>query len=58
MVALMALQMFMGGGDHLSSESEPPRVVLESSDSKTYIIKEASQPCKSSYQTPSPEDKM
>ncbi|XP_039760019.1 hemicentin-2-like [Pararge aegeria] len=40
------------------AESEPPRVVLESSDSKTYIIKEASQPCKSSYQTPSPEDEM
>nr|XP_034835919.1 nephrin-like [Maniola hyperantus] len=34
------------------AESEPPRVVLESSDSKTYSIKEASQPSKSSYQSP------
>ncbi|XP_023943421.1 hemicentin-2-like [Bicyclus anynana] len=40
------------------AESEPPRVVLESSDSKTYTIKEASQPCKSSYLPPAPEDDM
>ncbi|XP_047537557.1 neural cell adhesion molecule 2-like [Vanessa atalanta] len=40
------------------AESEPPRVVLESSDNKTYTIKEApSQPTKS-HPHPSSEDDM
>ncbi|XP_032522473.2 nephrin-like [Danaus plexippus] len=39
------------------ADSEPPRVVLESSDNKTYSIKEAGQH-KSSYQPPTIEEDM
>ncbi|XP_026745109.1 uncharacterized protein LOC113506460 [Trichoplusia ni] len=41
------------------ADNEPPRVVLESSDSKTYSIREASsEPHKSAYSPPPAADEM
>ncbi|XP_072933154.1 neural cell adhesion molecule 1-like [Epargyreus clarus] len=40
------------------AESQPPRVVLESSDNKSYTIKEAPSVAKTPYTPPTPEDDM